>query len=92
MNARRFAGGLDPRRPFLSRLCQRSQVPRYALTCVALSWALYLLLGLTPETLAWPALPLMLIAHMAVNFHHYLIDAIIWRSPRRRQAARSGPG
>ena len=41
-----------------------------------------------PGRSRWPALPCrcMLVCHMAVNFHHYLIDAVIWRSPRR------GPG
>ena len=84
INAREFRGGIDPRRPFLSRLCQHSQVARYALTCLALSTGFYLLLGKTPETLAWfPVLPFMLVCHMAVNFHHYLVDAVIWRSPDR---------
>ncbi len=85
MNMRRFHGGPDPARRFLSQLCQPGQVKRYALTCIALSWTLYLALGLTPDTLAclaWPALPLLLVVHMAVNFHHYVIDAVIWRSPR----------
>jgi len=84
INAREFRGGVDPRRPFLSRICQPSQVARYALTCLALSTGFYLLLGQTPETLAWlPVLPFMLVCHMAVNFHHYLVDAVIWRSPGR---------
>ena len=31
--------------------------------------------------------PVVLIGHMAVNFHHYLVDAVIWRS---RRAAATG--
>ena len=84
MNANRFHGGVDPRRPFLSRISQPSRVVHYALTCLALSTGFYLALGQTPESLAsLPLLPLMLVCHMAVNFHHYLVDAVIWRAPTR---------
>jgi hypothetical protein len=84
MNARRFAAGIDPRRPFLSAICQPTRVGHYALTCLALSTGFYLLLGQTPEAPAWsPLLPLLLVCHMAVNFHHYLVDAVIWGSRAR---------
>ena len=32
-------------------------------------------------------LPLSLLAYMTINFHHYVVDAIIWRRPRRPAAA-----
>ncbi len=82
MNARRFRGGLDPARPFLSRLCQRDQVLRYALVCVALGGLFYLALGQVTARISSQALPFVLVCHQAVNFHHYIVDSVIWRSRR----------
>jgi hypothetical protein len=31
-------------------------------------------------------LPLVLVTHQTVNFHHYIVDAVIWRSRRRGRA------
>lgn len=84
INARRFRDGPDPTRPFLSRLCQPSQALRYALVCAALGIGFYWTLGELTGRGAWQVLPLVLVCHQAVNFHHYLVDAVIWRSPRPR--------
>lgn len=85
VNARQFRGGVDPQRPFLSRLCQPEHAARYALVCLGLSTAFYLGLGAATGGRAdWQLLPLVLVVHQAVNFHHYLVDAVIWRSRRRR--------
>lgn len=84
MNARRFAGGVDPRRPFLSRLCQPEQALRYALVCLALSSAFYFGLGQATGRMEWAVLPFVLVCHQTVNFHHYIVDAVIWRSRRAR--------
>lgn len=81
-NARRFRGGIEPARPFLSWLCQPGQRLHYALVCLGLGGGFYFLLGHAAEQLAWMALPLVLICHQTVNFHHYIVDAVIWRSPR----------
>lgn len=86
VNARRFRGGLDPTRPFLSRLCQPEHALRYALVCASLGIGFYWLLGQATGRGAWQVLPLVLVFHQAVNFHHYLVDAIIWRSPRPRRS------
>ncbi|MDC0719134.1 hypothetical protein [Nannocystis bainbridge] len=83
MNARRFRGGIDPRRPFLSRLCQPDQVLRYVLVCLALSSAFYFALGQATGRMTWEVLPLVLVCHQTVNFHHYVVDAVIWRSRGR---------
>ena len=84
-NARRFRGGVEPERRFLSRLCQPDQVLAYALVCLGVGALLYSTLGALVDRSAWNVLPLVLVVHMTVNFHHYLIDAVIWRSPARRR-------
>lgn len=82
-NARRFAGGVDPARPFLSRLCQPDRVVHYAAVCLGLSTLFYLALGQATAAVTSQVLPVVLVCHLAVNFHHYVVDAVIWRSPRR---------
>lgn len=88
INARQFCGGVDPRRPFLSTLCQPQYVVRYALVCLGLSTAFYWSLGQVTGRADWQILPFVLVVYQAINFHHYLVDAVIWKS--RRRAA--GPG
>lgn len=79
INARQFRGGVDPQRPFLSRLCQPEQALRYALVCFVLGGGFYYGLGAATQRGHWQILPLALVCHMAVNFHHYLVDAVIWK-------------
>jgi hypothetical protein len=81
-NARRFRGGREPARPFLSWLCQPAQRLHYAMVCLGLGGAFYFVLGEAAERMAWQTLPLVLICHQTVNFHHYIVDSVIWRSPR----------
>lgn len=81
-NARRFRGGVEPGRPFLSRLCQPEHALRYGLVCLGLGAGFYFVLGRVSVELTTAALPMVLILHQTVNFHHYLVDAVIWRSDR----------
>ena len=84
MNARRFAGGVEPDRRFVSWLSQKENVLFYAVVCLFGGGAFYLLLGQATDALPRTVLPLVLVAHLSVNFHHYLVDAVIWRRPTRR--------
>jgi hypothetical protein len=46
----------------------------------------YYLLGFavsTASTLIVTSLPLVAIAYQAINFHHYVVDAVIWKVRRR---------
>jgi hypothetical protein len=82
-NARQFEGGVDPSRRLLSRISQRENVVWYALTCLGLSTLFYATLGQLTSRTAVTVLPLVLVTHQTVNFHHYIVDAVIWRSRRR---------
>jgi hypothetical protein len=81
-HARRFAGGPDPASPLLSWLARPSRWPAYAGACAALGALFYLALGAAVVRLPAGPLPALLVAHLAVNFHHYVTDAVIWRAPR----------
>ena len=79
-NARQFQGGVDPARRLLSRISQRGNVLGYAATCLGLSTLFYATLGALTSRSSSTVLPLVLVTHQAVNFHHYVVDAVIWRS------------
>ncbi len=69
--------------PLLSALCQQRAIGAYVVIFMALGAALY---GVV--TLLSPLLPgaggnpssVALVGYQAINFHHYLVDARIWRS------------
>ncbi len=81
-NARRFRGGVQKEHALISHLSQPKNVLAYALVCLGLGALIYSALDAALDRSAWEVLPLVLVVHMAVNFHHYLVDSVIWRSPR----------
>ena len=81
-NARRFAKGVDPQRRFLSTISQPRNVVLYALVCWAIATALYFNIDWVLALASQSVLPLSLLVYMTINFHHYVVDAIIWRRPR----------
>ena len=82
-NVSRFGNGVDPRRRFLSTISQPQNVIAYALVCWAIGTVLYFNVNQALTLLSSSVLPLSLLAYMTINFHHYVVDAIIWRRPRR---------
>lgn len=81
-NNNRFKNGVDSEHRFLSFLSQRKNVSLYFAVCLTISTALYFAIQ---YSLSWiivvsaTSLPLFAIAFQAVNFHHYVVDAVIWR-------------
>ncbi len=83
-NNRRFKDGIDPRARFLSAISQRSRMLSYFAVCLGISTALYWLFQSYVSLLIAPV-----ILYQAINFHHYIVDAIIWS--RRRGGAGPNP-
>jgi hypothetical protein len=83
-NAKRFAGGIDPDARFLSRISQPGRSASYFGCCLAVSTIIYLLLGRVSAAVLGGGMAASLGIYMGINFHHYLVDALIWR---RRPAA-----
>ena len=54
----------------------------FFLPCAIGGALLYLAASRIGESLLWLGLPTILIAHFVLNFHHYLVDSVIWK--RRR--------
>jgi hypothetical protein len=85
-NQNRFKSGVDSKHRFLSYLSQRNNFPIYLGVCVLLSTVIYsaLLYSLEWITLVTAtSLPLVAVAFQAINFHHYLVDAVIWKVRRK---------
>ncbi|MFO0576407.1 MAG: hypothetical protein U1A78_20575 [Polyangia bacterium] len=90
-NRRRFASGLDPETRALSWLSQPGarRAALYFLTSVLLALPLYYLLPLLglrlDELLIGTAVPAAITIGLSLTFHHYIVDAVIWK--RRNQPA-----
>lgn len=55
---------------------------RFCGLCLVLGAAIYLAADWAGTQLLWLGLPTVLIAHFTLNFHHYLVDGVIWRRSR----------
>ena len=58
---------------------------KYGCLCLLLGAALYQVVDWAGMQLLWLGLPMVLVAHFTVNYHHYLVDGVIWK---RRYSAR----
>jgi hypothetical protein len=86
VNGKKYAGGPDPSARLLSRISQPGRTAAYFLTCLGISTVIYLLLGRTVAALGG-GLAVTVGIYMGINFHHYIVDALIWK--RRRVVAQT---
>ena len=85
-NQNRFKNGIDERHRFLSYLSQRQNFPIYVGVCLLISTVVYSSLSYSVNlitALTATSLPLFAIVFQAINFHHYLVDAVIWKVRRK---------
>lgn len=54
----------------------------YLVLCLSCGAVLYELLNVAGSQLLWLGLPAVLIMHFTINFHHYLVDGVIWKCRR----------
>lgn len=78
-NTNRFRDGITPRHRFLSTLSQPDRLPLYLAVCLGLSSLMYLGVGLAADWFRANALFLAVAVYQAVNFHHYIVDSLIWK-------------
>lgn len=88
-NNNRFRNGVDPRHRLLSTLSQTRNVALYLGFSVALSSGVYVLVAKAVITVTATPFIAVVLAYQVFNFHHYVVDAVIWRS-RRRTSTGSG--
>jgi hypothetical protein len=88
-NNKRFAERIDPQRRFISWLSQRGHVVAYAATCLVLSTVVYTAAFQLSHLVALQTMSLAFIIGQTLNYHHYIVDGIIWK--RRAQPAAAAP-
>jgi hypothetical protein len=81
-NVRRDAQG-----PIATQELQRLVKPfknaaKYLAVCLVLGAVMYEALSVAGRQLIWLGLPTVFILHFTVNFHHYLVDGVIWKRPK----------
>lgn len=76
-NNHRFKEGVDSRHRFLSTISQIENVVIYYAVCVCISTVVFFstskMLGL------FGVLPVAIVFYQGLNFHHYIVDGIIWK-------------
>ena len=88
-NRRRFEKGIDPQARFLSWISQPGRLWLYLLTCIAIAAAVYGGLLRAIDWLFFAGVSATLVLYQIVNFHHYIVDALIWKT--RKPAATHVP-
>jgi hypothetical protein len=83
-NNKRFGGEAVPRPSFLSRISQPHRGAAYFTTCLAISTFVYVILGRFVVAFGG-GLAITLGIYMGINFHHYIVDALIWKRRRAVQ-------
>lgn len=79
-NSNRYKKGIEPGQRVLSYLSQRRHWPYYFLTTLVISTVAYFgvdrfVMFFDPRT----TLPLFLVVYQTINFHHYIVDGLIWK-------------
>jgi hypothetical protein len=85
MNTKRHTA-VEPVTSFIARISQPGRIVRYFLSCIAISTAIYLVLGRFVAAVGG-GMALTVGIYMGINFHHYVVDALIWK--RRRVVLQS---
>ncbi len=86
-NSRRFKDGVDPQARFLSYISQPGRLWLYLISCVAITGVVYIGIIGTMEWLFYAGLSATIIVYQIVNFHHYVVNSMIWkvRKPQFRE-------
>jgi hypothetical protein len=85
-NAKRYEAGIDPSARFLSRLSQPGRVTMYFACCLAITTIVCALLDQFTVLALGRGLAITLGVYMAISFHHYIVDALIWKRPQATQS------
>lgn len=86
-NNRRFKDGKSAEHPLLSELSQKQNVLKYVVVCLGLSSIFYTALVNVSGIIQLSGL---MIVSMGINFHHYIVDGVIWKM--RHASVRQGLG
>lgn len=86
-NNNRFKNQVDPKHKLLSTLSQTRNIALYLGFSLAATTLFYVLIREVAIVVATGAFTAVVLAYQVLNFHHYIVDAIIWRSRKKAGAA-----
>ena len=86
-NTNRYKSGVDKKAPFLSEISQPQNVGRYLFVCLAISTMVYVTAAFATSQQMIASMPLAIFIYQTLNFHHYIVDSLIWkvRKPRMQK-------
>lgn len=86
-NTKRFKNGIDPDAKFLSYISQPGRLLHYLLVCVAITGVVYWGILGTIDWLFFAGVSATIVLYQIVNFHHYIVDSLIWkvRKPKMQE-------
>ena len=82
-NTNRFKQGIEPSCRFLSWMSQASNKWKYFGVCFGISTAVYALINLAVGSTLIAGLPFAVLVYQAINFHHYIVDSVIWKMRKK---------
>lgn len=78
-NNKKFKSGVVPEHRLISWLSQDRHVIHYFLICFAISTFFYVTTSRLIGLITFTSLPLVVVFYQTINFHHYVVDGIIWK-------------
>lgn len=86
-NNKKYKNGIDIEHPVISKLSQDGKILLYLVTCSVITIFIYnVLLSATTIVDHFFTLQLAAVLYMSINFHHYIVDGIIWKRKRIKTA------
>lgn len=79
VNVKRYSGRVDADEPLLSRISQPGRPVTYFACCLLITTLVYLVLNRFTVLVLGGGLAATLGIYMGINFHHYIVDALIWK-------------
>ena len=79
VNVKKYSGRVDSEEPLLSRISQPGRPVTYFVCCLAITTLVYLALNRFTVLVMGGGLAATLGVYMGINFHHYIVDAMIWK-------------
>ena len=79
VNVKRYAGRTDADEPLLSRISQPGRPVTYFMCCLAITTVVYIGINRFTVLALGGGLAATLGVYMGINFHHYIVDALIWK-------------
>lgn len=79
VNVKRYGGRTDADEPLLSRISQPGRPVTYFACCLVITTLVYIGLNRFTVLALGGGLAATLGVYMGINFHHYIVDALIWK-------------